>query len=136
MRKVVIGGETFELMNSDEVTYGAQKELERDQFRASMSMLSDKDVAELARKGKKKGEHVNEEEFIDRVMSGEIKEALLDSNDAAVTDIEEAIILSVGLSREAILKLPAKTVKKLGKEALEELGTVEDFIEASSSPTK
>ena len=136
MRTVNIGGKEFNLANSDEVTYGAQKELERMQFKASMSMLSDKDVAELARKGKKKDPKMNEEDFVNRVMSGEIKEALLDSNEAAITDVEEAIILSAGLSRDAILKLPAKTVEKLGKEALEELGTVEDFSEASSLPTK
>ena len=136
MRKVNIGGKTFELMNSDEVTYGAQKELERVQFAASLAMLSDKDVAELATKTKKTNKEVDEGEFMKRVMSGQIKEALLDANEKAITPEEEAIILSVGITREAILKLPGKTVEKLGKEALKELGTVEDFSKASSSPMK
>ena len=136
MRKVDIGGKTFELMNSDEVTYGAQKELERVQFAASLAMLSDKDVAELATKTKKTNKEVDEGEFMKRVMSGQIKEALLDANEKAITPEEEAIILSVGITREAILKLPGKTVEKLGKEALKELGTVEDFSKASSSPMK
>jgi hypothetical protein len=136
MRKVDIGGKTFELMNSDEVTYGAQKELERVQFAASLAMLSDKDVAELATKTKKSNKEVDEGEFMKRVMSGQIKEALLDANEKAITAEEEAIILSVGITREAILKLPGKTVEKLGKEALKELGTVEDFSKASSSPMK
>jgi hypothetical protein len=136
MRKVDIGGKTFELMNSDEATYGAQKELERVQFAASLAMLSDKDVAELATKTKKSNKEVDEGEFMKRVMSGQIKEALLDANEKAITPEEEAIILSVGITREAILKLPGKTVEKLGKEALKELGTVEDFSKASSSPMK
>ena len=136
METVVIDGRTFELKNADEVTYGSQKELERVEFAASLAMLSDEDVAELAMKKKKSEKGIDEKDFMDRVMSGQIKEALLDANEMAITDTEEAIILSAGLTRSEILKLPGKTVKELGKKALEALGTVEDFTEASSSPMK
>jgi hypothetical protein len=134
-RKVVIEGKTFTLLNRDEVTYGAEKQLERAQFAASLAMLSDTDVEDLALKSKKEGKDINEEEFMHRVMSGEIKTALLDSHDAAITEEEEAIILSVGLSREALLKMSAKVVKQLGKEAMKELGPAEDFSEASATDT-
>lgn len=136
MRKVEIGGKTYELKNADEVTYGAEKELERAQFAASLAMLSDKDVAELASSAKEKGEDVNEGEFVERVMSGQIKQSLLDSNEAAITPEEEAIILSAGISRKTMMKLPGKVVRELAKEASEELGTVEDFSDASSSDMK
>jgi hypothetical protein len=135
VRKVTIEGKTFKLLNRDEITYGAEKQLERAQFAASLAMLSDKDVADLALKSKKEGKDINEEEFMHRVMSGEIKTALLDSHDAAITEEEEAIILSVGLSREALLKMPAKIIKQLGIAAMEELGPAEDFSEASAIDT-
>lgn len=134
-RKVVIEGKTFTLLNKDEVTYGAEKQLEHAQFAASLAILSDDDVKDLALKSKKDGKDINEEEFMRRVMSGEIKTALLDSHDAAITEEEEAIILSIGLSREAILKMSAKVVKQLGVEAIKELGSAEDFSDASATDT-
>lgn len=135
MKKVVIEGKTFTLLNKDEVTYGAEKHLERAQFAASLAMLSDKDVAELASKSKEEGKDINEEEFVKRVMSGEIKNSLLDSHDAAISEEEEAIILSVGIAREELLKMPGKIVKQLAVAAMEVLGPVEDFSEASTTDT-
>lgn len=135
MKKVVIEGKTYKLLNRDEVTYGAEKQLERAQFAASLAMLSDKDVAELASKSKEEGKDINEEEFMDRVMSGEIKNSLLDSHDAAISEEEEAIILSVGIAREELLKMPGKIVKQLAVAAMEELGPVEDFSDASTTDT-
>jgi hypothetical protein len=134
-RKVVIEGKTFKLLNRDEVTYGAEKQLERAQFAASLAMLSDQDVEDLALKSKNEGKDINEEEFMHRVMSGEIKTALLDSHDAAITEEEEAIILSVGISRDELLRMRSKIVKQLGKEAIKELGSAEDFSEASATDT-
>jgi hypothetical protein len=130
-RKVVIEGKEYTLLNRDEVTYGAEKKLERAQFGASLAMLSDKDVEELALKSKKDGTDIDEDEFMNRVMSGEIKTALLDSHDAAITPEEEAIILSVGMSREELLRMSSKVVRQLGIQALEELGPAEDFSDAS-----
>jgi hypothetical protein len=135
MRTVEIGGKKFELRNADEVTYGAEKELERVQFEASLVMLSDGQVAELATKARSGDGKVDGEEFMKRVMSGEIKKSLLDSHEAAITPEEEAIILSAGIRREDLLKLPGKVVRELAKEAQEELGTAEDFSEASTSDT-
>jgi len=135
MRKVKIGGKEYTLMNSDEVPYGAEKELERASFAASLAMLSDKDVGEMALKAKASGGEVDEKEFMKRIMSGEIKQALMNSHDAAISPEEEAIILSVGLSKKEILLLPGKVVRELAKEAMEEMGTSEDFSEAYSSDT-
>jgi hypothetical protein len=135
VRKVVIEGKEYTLLNRDEVTYGAEKHLERAQFAVSLAMLSDKDVEELALKSKKDGAEVDEEEFMNRVMSGEIKATLLNAHDAAITPEEEAIILSLGISREALMRMSSKVVKALGKEAREELGTAEDFSEASTTDT-
>jgi hypothetical protein len=135
MKKVVIEGKTYKLLNRDEVTYGAEKQLERAQFAASLAMLSDKDVAELASKSKEEGKDINEEEFMNRVMSGEIKNSLLDSHDAAISEEEEAIILSVGIAREELLKMPSKIVKQLAVAAMEELGPVKDFSDASTTDT-
>lgn len=135
MNKIVIDGRTFNLMNRDEVPYGAEKELERVQFAASLAMLSDEDVAELATKSRSGSEEVNEKDFMERVLSGEIKQALLDSHEATITPDEEAIILSAGLTRKELLKLPGKVVRELAKAAKEEMGTAEDFSEASSSDT-
>jgi flagellar biosynthesis regulator FlaF len=135
MKKIVIEGKTYTLLNRDEVTYGAEKQLERAQFAASLAMLSDKDVAELASKSKEEGKDINEEEFMNRVMSGEIKNSLLDSHDAALSEEEEAIILSVGIAREELLKMPGKIVKRLAVAAIEELGPAEDFSEASTTDT-
>ena len=135
MRKVKIGGKEYTLLNSDEVTCGAEKELEKAQFAASLAMLSDKDVAALALKSKAGNGKVDEEDFMDRVMSGEIKQSLLDSHEAAISPEEEAIILSVGLTRNEILKMPGKVVRELAKAAIEEMGTSEDFSEASDTDT-
>jgi len=135
MRKVKICGNEYTLKNADEVSYGAEKELERANFAASLAMLSDEDVAELALKTKTEGKPVDEEEFMHRVMSGEIKKALLDSHDAAITPEEEALILSAGLSRKEIMKMSRKAVRELAKEAMEEMGSSEDFSEASSIDT-
>ena len=136
MKTVEVNGKKYTLKNSDEVSYGAEKELERVQFASSLAMLSDKDVAEMALKSKKEGGKVDEDEFMDRVMSGEIKKSLLDSHDAAITPEEEAIILSAGLTRKEIMKMPGKAVRELAKEAMEEMGTVEDFSAASDTDTK
>jgi hypothetical protein len=135
VRKVVIEGKEYTLLNRDEVTYGAEKHLERAQFAVSLAMLSDKDVEELALQSKKGGAEVDEEEFMSRVMSGEIKATLLNAHDAAITPEEEAIILSVGISREELMRMSSKVVKALGKEAREELGTAEDFSDASTTDT-
>lgn len=134
-RKVIIDGKGYTLHNKDEVTYGAEKHLERAQFAVSLAMLSDKDVEELALKSKKGDTNVNEEEFMDRVLSGKIKTTLLDAHDAAITPEEEAIILSLNISREELMRMSSKVVKRLGVEALEELGTAEDFLEASAIDT-
>lgn len=134
-RKVVIEGKEYTLRNRDEVTYGAEKHLERAQFAVSLAMLSDKDVEELALKSKKGGAEVDEEEFMNRVMSGEIKTTLLNAHDATITPKEEAIILSAGISREELMRMSSKAVKALSKEAMEELGTAEDFSEASTTDT-
>jgi hypothetical protein len=135
VRKVEIEGKEYILHNKDEVAYGAEKHLERAQFAVSLAMLSDKDVEELALKSKKGDTDVNEEEFMDRVLSGKIKTTLLDAHDAAITPEEEAIILSLNISREELMRMPSKVVKRLGVEALEELGTAEDFSEASAIDT-
>ena len=138
MKKVVIEGVTYPLSDRDHVSYGAEKELERAQFAASLAMLSEEDVRELATQAKTSAEgkpDIDEKEFMDRVLSGEIKDALLDSHDAAITPEEEAIILSVGLSRKEMLKLPGKVVRKLAKAAMEELGEPADFSEASTTVT-
>lgn len=135
VRKVEIDGKEYILHNKDEVTYGAEKHLERAQFAVSLAMLSDKDVEELALKSKKGDTNVNEEEFMDRVLSGKIKTTLLDAHDAAITPEEEAIILSMNISREELMRMPSKIVKRLGVEALEEFGTAEDFSEASAIDT-
>lgn len=136
MKKIVIDGKTYSLRTSEEVTYGAEKKLERAQFEAQLAMLSDKDVSELATKAKKTGKEVNEDEFVERVMTGKIKEALLDSNEAAITPEEEAIILSADISRKDMMKMPGKVIRELAKAAQEEMGTVADFSEASETVTK
>ena len=136
MRTVEIDGKEYILKNADEVSYGAEKELERAQFAASLAMLSDKDVAELALKSKENEGRMDEDEFMDRVMSGEIKKSLLDSHDAAITPEEEAIILSAGLTRKEIMNMSGKSVRQLAKDAMEEMGTVEDFSAASDTDTK
>ena len=135
MRTVEIGGKKYELRNADEVTYGAEKELEKAQFASSLVMLSDEQVTELATKARDGDKKVDGEEFMKRVMSGEIKKSLLDSHEAAITPEEEAIILSAGIRREDLLEMPGKVVRELAKEAQKELGTVEDFSEASTSDT-
>jgi hypothetical protein len=135
MRTVEIGEKKYELRNADEVTYGAEKKLEAAQFASSLVMLSDEQVTELATKAREGDKKVDGEEFMKRVMSGEIKKSLLDSHEAAITPEEEAIILSAGISRDDLLDLPGTTVHELAKEAQKELGTAEDFSEASPSDT-
>lgn len=136
MRTVRVDGKEYILKNADEVSYGAEKELERVQFAASLAMLSDDDVAELAQKSKEKKGKVDEDEFVNCVMSGDVKKSLLDSHDATITPEEEAIILSAGLTRKEIMDMPGKSVRQLAKEAMEEMGTVEDFSVASDTDTK
>jgi predicted methyltransferase MtxX (methanogen marker protein 4) len=135
MKKVEIDGVKYTFRNRDEVMYGAEKHLERAQFAASLAMLSNKDVEDLARNAKKGDGKIDEDEFMNRVMSGEIKSSILDSHDAAISEEEEAIILSVGISRDTLLGMPARVVKQLAENAMEELGPVEDFSEASSTNT-
>ena len=138
MGKIVIDGVTYSLKDRDHVSYGAEKELERAQFAASLAMLSEEDVRELATQAKASAEgkpDINEKEFMERVLSGEIKDALLDSHDAAITPNEEAIILSAGLSRKEMLKLPGKVIRELAKAAMDELGDPADFSEASTTGT-
>jgi hypothetical protein len=136
MKDVEIAGKKYSLMNADEVPYGAEKKLEAAQFEASLAMLSDSDVSQMVAARSKTGDNgINEEEFVDRVMSNDAKRALLDSHNAAITPEEEAIILSAGLSLKEILGMRGKEVRELAKLAMEEMGTVEDFSEASSSDT-
>jgi hypothetical protein len=136
MRRVEIDGKKYVLKNGDEVSYGAEKKLERARFSAQMAMLSDSDVIALAKKTKAENEEVDEQEFMDHVLSGATKEAILNSHEAAITPEEEAIILSADISRDKLLKMPRKVVRELAVYALEELGTVEDFSEASNTVTK
>ena len=94
MKKIEIMGRKFELFNADEVTLGAYKEVDKAKFAASLTMISNDDVAEYVREDAKKEGVVNEKEFMDRIISGDLKNALIASQDAAVTHDEEVIMLS------------------------------------------
>lgn len=137
MKKVKIGGREFTLRNTDEVTYGAQKEVEKVKFAASLAMMTNKDVVEMVsdKKGGDKGEEITEENLMDKLAKGDIKKALINSQDAAVTSEEEAIMLSANLSRNEIMGMPAKMVKELAKAADEELGGLLNFTKTSTSDT-
>jgi D-lyxose ketol-isomerase len=129
MKNIEIGGKKFTLRNGDEVTYGAQKEVEKVKFAASLAMMSNKDVTDMMA-DKTKGEDaegITEENLMDRLAKGDIKKALINSQDAAVTIGEEAIMLSANITRDAIMDMPATLVKELAKAAEEELGGLLDF---------
>lgn len=128
MKKIEILGRKFELRNGDEVSYGAHKRVERAKFAASLAMMSNEDVAGyVTEEGKKE---VNEGNFMEKIVSGDIKNALIESQDAAVTPKEEAIMFSVDLTRDEILELPAKVVEELAKAADDALGGLVNFTNA------
>ena len=137
MKKVEIGGQKFTLCNSDEVTYGAQKEVEKVKFAASLAMMSNKDVTEMIsdKKDGDNGEKLTEENLMDKLAKGDIKKALINSQDAAVTLEEEAIMLSANITPDKIMSLPATVVRELAKAAEEELGGLLNFTAASTTDT-
>ena len=132
MKKIEILGRKFELRNGDEVSYGAHKRVERAKFAASLAMMSNKDVTEMMA-DKSKGENaeeITEENLMAKLAKGDIKKALINSQDAAVTIEEEAIMFSADLTREEILELPAKVVEELAKAADDALGGLVNFTNA------
>ena len=137
MKKVEIGGQKFTLYNRDEVTYGAQKEVEKVKFAASLAMMSNKDVTEMIsdKKDGDNGEELTEENLMDKLAKGDIKKALINSQEAAVTLEEEAIMLSANITRDKIMNLPATVVRELAKAAEEELGGLLNFTAASTTDT-
>jgi hypothetical protein len=135
MKKKEIMGRKFELRDGNEVTYGAQKEVEKVKFAASLAMMTNKDVVEMVsdKKGGDNGEELTEENLMDKLAKGDIKNALINSQDAAVTSEEEVIMLSVNVTRDEIIGMPAKMVKELAKAADEELGGLANFTNASTT---
>ena len=128
MKKIEISGRKFELRNGDEVSYGAHKRVDRAKFAASLAMMSDEDVAKyITEDGRKEA---TEENFMEKIVHGDIKNALIESQDAAVTPKEEAIMFSAELTREEILNLPAKVVEELAKAADDALGGLVNFTNA------
>ena len=130
MKKVKIMGREFELRNGDEVSYGAFKRVEKAKFAASLSMMSDEEVGGFITNDAKKEGGISEENFMEKIVSGDIKNALINSQDAAVTSKEETIMFSADLTREEILNLPAKMVEELGKAADDALGGLANFMNA------
>jgi hypothetical protein len=137
MKKVEIGGRKFTLRNGDEVTYGAQKEVEKVKFAASLAMMSNKDVIAMMndKKGDENGEDITEEILMEKLAKGDIKKALINSQDAAVTMEEEAIMLSTNVTRDEIMTMPATLVKELAKAADDALGGLPNFTKTSTSDT-
>ena len=137
MKKVEICGQKFTLRNGDEVTYGAQKEVEKVKFAASLAMMSNKDVIEMmADKGKdENAEEITEENLMAKLAKGDIKKALINSQDAAVTIEEEAIMLSANITRDEIMGMPATLVKGLAVAAEKELGGLLNFTKTSTTDT-
>jgi hypothetical protein len=135
MKKIEICERKFTLRNADEVTYGAQKAVEKVKFAASLAMMTNKDVVEMVsdKKGGDNGEELTEENLMDKLAKGDIKNALINSQDAAVTSEEEVIMLSVNVTRDEIIDMPAKMVKELAKAADEELGGLANFTNASTT---
>lgn len=137
MKKVEIGGQKFTLRNGDEVTYGAQKEVEKVKFTASLAMMSNKDVTDMMaeKNNAENAEEITEENLMARLAKGDIKKALINSQDAAVTIEEEAIMLSANITRDAIMGMPATLVKELAEAAEKELGGLLDFTKPSTTDT-
>jgi hypothetical protein len=131
MKKIEIMGRKFELCNADEVTLGAYKEVEKAKFAASLALISNEDAAEYARGDAKKEGVTNEKEFMERIISGDFKNALIDSQDAVVTHDEEVIMLSANLTREELMDLPYKLIEKLAIEADKAIGGLANFTNAS-----
>jgi len=136
MKKIEIMGRKFNLRNEDEVSYGAQKEVSKVKEKAKLAMMSNKDISDLylGKEGAAMdGEQaITEETLLERIAKGDIKSALMDSYDAAVTPEEEVIMLSANVTREDILEMPGKMVKELAKAAGDELGGLENFIKTST----
>ena len=136
MKKVEIGGQKFTLCNSDEVTYGAQKEVEKVKFAASLAMMTNKDVTEMiSGKGSENGEEMTEDTLMAKLAKGDVKKALINSQDAVVTAEEEAIMLSGNVTRDEILEMPAKLVRELAEAADTELGGLLNFTKPSMTDT-
>lgn len=140
MKKIEICGRKFTLRNGDEVTYGAEKAVEKVKFAASLAMMSNEDVAEIisdknTNNGGDVSETLTEEHLMEKLAKGDIKNALINSQDAAVTMEEEAIMLSANVLRDDILGMPAKMVKELAKAAGDELGDLLNFTKTSTIDT-
>jgi len=136
MKKVELYGRKFTLRNSDEVTYGAQKEVEKVKFAASLAMMTNKDVTEMiSGKGSDNGEEMTEDTLMAKLAKGDVKKALINSQDAVVTAEEEAIMLSGNVTRDEILEMPAKLVRELAEAADTELGGLLNFTKPSMTDT-
>lgn len=137
MKKVEICGRKFTLRNRKEVPYGAHKEVEDLKFGGSIAMMTNNDIIEMM-KGKSNGdntEEITEENLMDRLAKGDIKEVLMNSQKAALPIAVEAIMLSAGLTRDEIYDMPVEMVDELAKVAEEELGGLLDFTKTSTTDT-
>ena len=111
--------------------------MEKVKFAASLAMMSNKDVIEMmADKGKdENAEEITEENLMAKLAKGDIKKALINSQDAAVTIEEEAIMLSANITRDEIMGMPATLVKGLAVAAEKELGGLLNFTKTSTTDT-
>ena len=134
MKKVKIMGREFELRNSDEVSYGAEKLVKHEKNVAELAMLSNEDIVlyiEKNKKGDKAEQELSNEDAM--LLLDDIKKSLIDAQDAALMPEEEVLMYSANLTRDEISDLPKKVVKELAKAADDALGGLANFTNASTT---
>ena len=141
MKKVKIQGQDFTLKEGKEVTYGAHKEVEDIKTEAYLAMMSNDEVAEMwlsKNKGDEEGDDKGEitpETLVEKMARGDIKKAIMASQRAALPVEVEAIMLSAGLTRDAVYNMSRDMVAELSKAANDALGGLPNFTKTSTSDT-
>lgn len=137
MEKLKIDGQEYDLKSRKEVSYGAFKEVADLKEDAAVAMMPNKAIAEmwLAKGDAKEGEGVSEESLMEKLAESDLKKGLRDARKAALAPEVEAIMLSIGLTRDEVYALPKDTVDKLSQAANKALGGLVNFTQTSTTDT-
>ena len=137
MKKIEIDGRKFILKEGKEVTYGAHKEVEDLKEDAAIAMLPNTAIAEmwLAKGTDNNGEDITADGLMEKLAGGDLKKGISEARKAALAPEVEAIMLSVGLSRDEIYSMSREMVDKLAKAANDALGGLLNFTEPSTIDT-
>ena len=137
MKKIIIDGREFSLLSIKEVTYGAHQEVNDQKTEAQLAIRTDEEIAEMwkARDNEDSDEKMTQEQFMENLAKGDLRKTIISTQKAALPPEVEAIMLSVGLTRDEVYAMPKVMVEELAEAANKELGGLLNFTKTSTSDT-